>query len=101
MVKRYVRNALLWVLFAINLHYLTCIQVWNFAYPCTLKYHADMKDYTWKYTHFSQFNSSDTLLLVSGVLFESESRISEIAVFSIDSKFKIRVGENLKKIKKT
>lgn|SRR6218665_1077578 len=89
-VKRYVRNVLLWwVLFVINLYYLTCIQVWNTAYPCTLKYYADMKEYTWKYTQFSQFNSSDTLLLVSGVHFGSHSTSGEIAVFSIDCKLKI------------
>ena len=42
-----------------------------------------MKRYTWKYTQFSQFNESDTLLLVSGVHFGSNSTSGEIAVFSL------------------
>ena len=44
-------------------------QVWNAGYPSTIKYSHNMKDYSWKYTQFSQFNQSDTLLLVSGVHF--------------------------------
>lgn len=43
-----------------------------------------MKKFSWKYTQFSQFNQSDTLLLVSGVHFGSpHSTSGEIAVFSV------------------
>ena len=51
-----------------------------------------MRKFTWKYTQFSQFNSSDTLLLVSGVHFGSLSTSGEIAVFSLEGKYKFSVG---------
>lgn len=53
-----------------------------------------MKKFSWKYTQFSQFNQSDTLLLVSGVHFGSpHSTSGEIAVFSVtgDSHLRCRV----------
>lgn len=44
-----------------------------------------MKQFHWKYTQFSQFNESDTLLLVSGVHFgQPHSSAGEIMVFSVD-----------------
>ena len=46
-----------------------------------------MRDYTWKYTQFSQFNENDTLLLVSGVHFGSHSTSGEIAVFNLVGKY--------------
>lgn len=46
-----------------------------------------MKTFSWKYTQFSQFNSSDTLLLVSGVHFGTPlSTSGEIAVFRLARK---------------
>ena len=42
-----------------------------------------MKTFNWKYTQFSQFNESDTLLLVSGVLFGLQSTSGEIVVFNL------------------
>lgn len=49
-----------------------------------------MRKLSWKYTQFSQFNQSDTLLLVSGVHFGSpHSTSGEIAVFTVQSKFLI------------
>ena len=57
--------------------------MWNAGYPARLKYYEDMRDYTWKYTQFSQFNENDTLLLVSGVHFGSHSTSGEIAVFNL------------------
>ena len=51
-----------------------------------------MRKFTWKYTQFSQFNSSDTLLLVSGVHFGSLSTSGEIAVFSLEGMYKFFVG---------
>lgn len=59
-------------------------KIWNSSYPATVKYSHDMKKFSWKYTQFSQFNQSDTLLLVSGVHFGSpHSTSGEIAVFSV------------------
>lgn len=44
-----------------------------------------MKMYSWKYTQFSQFNESDTLLLVSGVHSAKLQTISGvIAVFNLE-----------------
>lgn len=48
-----------------------------------LEYSENMKTFSWKYTQFSQFNESDTLLLVSGVLFGLHSTSGEIAIFSL------------------
>lgn len=45
-----------------------------------------MRKFSWKYTQYSQFNQSDTLLLVSGVHFGSpHSTSGEIAVFHVGS----------------
>ncbi|KXJ75984.1 hypothetical protein RP20_CCG010519 [Aedes albopictus] len=60
--------------------------VWNSAYPSTIRDSYDMRKLSWKYTQFSQFNQSDTLLLVSGVHFGSpHSTSGEIAVFTVQS----------------
>lgn len=59
-------------------------KVWNSAFPASVRYQYDMKVFSWKYTQFSQFNSNDTLLLVSGVYFGTPPSTSgEIAVFSL------------------
>ncbi|XP_022229345.2 F-box/WD repeat-containing protein 5 [Drosophila obscura] len=56
--------------------------IWNSQHPCTEKYAHNMKQFSWKYSQYSQFNQSDTLLLVSGVHFGSpQSTSGEIAVF--------------------
>ncbi|KAK0092614.1 hypothetical protein PV326_001024 [Microctonus aethiopoides] len=71
------------------------IFVWDSQYPVTIKYHHDMKVFCWKYTQFSQFNCSDTLLLVSGVHFGTpHSTSGEIAVFKLAPGFDLqcRVG---------
>lgn len=71
------------------------IFVWNSTFPASIKYSYDMKGFCWKYTQFSQFNLSDTLLLVSGVHFGTPSSTSgEIAVFSLQDGFHLqcRVG---------
>jgi len=60
------------------------VRVWSSSYPATCKYSANMKSFNWSYTHFSQFNETDTLLLVSGVHFGDHSSSGEIAVFSLD-----------------
>ncbi|XP_021700480.1 F-box/WD repeat-containing protein 5 isoform X4 [Aedes aegypti] len=65
--------------------------VWNSAYPSTIRDSYDMRKLSWKYTQFSQFNQSDTLLLVSGVHFGSpHSTSGEIAVFTVQNGFRLR-----------
>lgn len=67
------------------------IIVWNSHFPSSVKYEYDMKTLSWKYTQYSQFNKSDTLLLVSGVHFGSSNSTSgEIAVFSLTNSFQLR-----------
>uniref|UniRef100_A0A0A9ZH48 F-box/WD repeat-containing protein 5 n=1 Tax=Lygus hesperus TaxID=30085 RepID=A0A0A9ZH48_LYGHE len=71
------------------------IRVWQATYPVEMKYSYDMKAFSWKCTQFSQFNKSDTLLLVSGVHFGTPNTTSgEIAVFSLQGGFNLqcRVG---------
>lgn len=71
--------------------YITCIfkfKVWNSEYPATVKYYKDMKEFSWKYTQYSQFNESDSLLLVSGVHFGTpHSTSGEIAVFNLQGSY--------------
>uniref|UniRef100_A0A182SSB3 F-box domain-containing protein n=1 Tax=Anopheles maculatus TaxID=74869 RepID=A0A182SSB3_9DIPT len=65
--------------------------VWNSAYPTTIRDSYDMRKLSWKYTQFSQFNQSDTLLLVSGVHFGSpHSTSGEIAVFTVQNGLKLK-----------
>ncbi|XP_062545507.1 F-box/WD repeat-containing protein 5 [Armigeres subalbatus] len=67
------------------------IIVWNSAYPSTIRHSYDMRKLSWKYTQFSQFNQSDTLLLVSGVHFGSpHSTSGEIAVFTVQNGFRLK-----------
>ncbi|KAL7306531.1 hypothetical protein TKK_0001224 [Trichogramma kaykai] len=67
------------------------ILVWNSQHPVSIKYHHDMKSFSWKYTQFSQFNTSDTLLLVSGVHFGTpHSTSGEIAVFRLAEDFELQ-----------
>uniref|UniRef100_A0A182J6A0 Uncharacterized protein n=1 Tax=Anopheles atroparvus TaxID=41427 RepID=A0A182J6A0_ANOAO len=65
--------------------------LWNSAYPSTIRDSYDMRTLSWKYTQFSQFNQSDTLLLVSGVHFGSpHSTSGEIAVFTVQNGFTLK-----------
>ncbi|XP_076683454.1 F-box and WD repeat domain containing 5 [Andrena cerasifolii] len=67
------------------------IFVWDSQYPVGIKYLRDMKTFNWKYTQYSQFNSSDTLLLVSGVHFGTPlSTLGEIAVFRLAPGFNLQ-----------
>ncbi|XP_067139924.1 F-box/WD repeat-containing protein 5 [Centruroides vittatus] len=66
------------------------VKVWNSSYPCTVRYSFDMRVYSWDYTQFSQFNESDTLLLVSGVHFGMHTASGEIAVFNIQEDFSLQ-----------
>ncbi|GAB0097263.1 F-box/WD repeat-containing protein 5 [Sergentomyia squamirostris] len=68
--------------------------VWTSTYPSKPVFSHNMKQFSWKYTQYSQFNQSDTLLLVSGVHFGSPQTSSgEIAVFSVqpDSQLRCRI----------
>lgn len=50
-----------------------------------------MRTFSWKYTQYSQFNESDTSLLVSGVHFGTPHTTSgEIAVFNLQSGFDLQ-----------
>ncbi|EFN82981.1 F-box/WD repeat-containing protein 5 [Harpegnathos saltator] len=67
------------------------IFVWQSQHPVTIKYLHDMKTFSWKYTQFSQFNCTDTLLLVSGVHFGTpHSTSGEIAVFRVAPGFDLQ-----------
>ncbi|XP_073823122.1 F-box and WD repeat domain containing 5 [Musca autumnalis] len=58
--------------------------IWNSSHPCTERYAHNMKHFSWRYTQYSQFNQSDTLLLVSGVHFGApHSTSGEIVVFTV------------------
>ncbi|KAG9471360.1 hypothetical protein GDO78_015104 [Eleutherodactylus coqui] len=66
------------------------VKIWNTRHPMSLLHSANMRHHHWNYTQFSQFNSDDTLLLVSGVFVsgvfagQHNSSAGEIAVFSLD-----------------
>ncbi|XP_041481753.1 F-box/WD repeat-containing protein 5-like [Lytechinus variegatus] len=67
------------------------IKVWKSGPPASLKYSHNMKEqFRWQFTQFSQFNSSDTLLLVSGVHFGPNSTSGEIAVFNVKEDFALQ-----------
>ncbi|KAK2587588.1 hypothetical protein KPH14_003716 [Odynerus spinipes] len=67
------------------------ILVWESQYPVNIKYLHDMKTFSWKYTQCSQFNCTDTLLLVSGVHFGTpHSTSGEIAVFKVAPGFQLQ-----------
>lgn len=93
-------NEVLHVSFSHNGKYFaTCskdgwVHLWDSKYPAKIKFSHDMKWFSWKYTQYSQFNESDSLLLVSGVHFGTpHSTSGEIAVFSIpDFELQCRVG---------
>lgn len=57
--------------------------LWNARHPVTVKHRQNMASFSWKYTQFSEFNSDDSLLLVSGVLIGEHTVAGEIAVFSV------------------
>ncbi|KAM3910637.1 F-box/WD repeat-containing protein 5 isoform 1-T2 [Leptodactylus fuscus] len=61
------------------------VKIWSTRHPMSLLHSANMRPHHWNYTQFSQFNSDDTLLLVSGVFVgPHNSCAGEIAVFSLD-----------------
>ncbi|KAK1787931.1 hypothetical protein P4O66_016411 [Electrophorus voltai] len=65
------------------------VKLWDTEHPdgdISLVHSASMRQFNWGYTQFSQFNSDDTLLLVSGVyLGPQPSSSGEIAVLSLEN----------------
>lgn len=58
--------------------------MWNASFPAYVKYTHDMKAFNWKHTQYSEFNASDTMIMVSGVYKGSDQTThGEIAVFSV------------------
>ncbi|XP_054711080.1 F-box/WD repeat-containing protein 5-like [Uloborus diversus] len=66
------------------------IKVWKATYPAEVCYSTDMKSFSWNYTQYSQFNETDTLLLVSGVHFGAHTASGEIAVFNLQGNFTLQ-----------
>lgn len=63
-------------------------QVWNSSYPSTKKFSYDVKPYCeWVYPRISQFNTSDSLLLVNGNKQGEEN--TTIAIFRIGNEFRL------------
>ncbi|CAG5130289.1 unnamed protein product [Candidula unifasciata] len=66
-------------------------KVWECTHPVRLLFKMDMKStFSWKFTQFSQFNETDTCLLVSGVYFGRLSTSGEIAVFNLQDDFRMQ-----------
>nr|XP_008172035.1 F-box/WD repeat-containing protein 5 [Chrysemys picta bellii]XP_008172036.1 F-box/WD repeat-containing protein 5 [Chrysemys picta bellii] len=62
------------------------VKIWNNELAISLLHSSNMRRYNWSYTQFSQFNSDDTLLLVSGVFVGPRNCSSgEIAVISLEN----------------
>ncbi|XP_065551602.1 F-box/WD repeat-containing protein 5 isoform X2 [Lathamus discolor] len=61
-------------------------QIWSNELDISLQHSSNMRPYNWSYTQFSQFNSDDSLLLVSGVFVGPHNSSSgEIAVISMEN----------------
>ncbi|XP_074871833.1 F-box/WD repeat-containing protein 5 [Carettochelys insculpta] len=62
------------------------VKIWNNELAISLLHSSNMRLYNWSYTQFSQFNSDDSLLLVSGVFVGPRNSSSgEIAVVSLEN----------------
>lgn len=66
------------------------VKLWDSTYPAKVLHTRNMRDLSWNYTQFSQFNESDTLLLVSGVHFGTHTASGEIAVFNLKEGFMLQ-----------
>ncbi|KAK9872962.1 hypothetical protein WA026_020310 [Henosepilachna vigintioctopunctata] len=59
--------------------------IWHSCHPVKLKDSLNMTVFNWKCAHYSEFNDSDTLLLVSGIIMGPEtSTCGEIVVFYVE-----------------
>ncbi|XP_037081106.1 F-box/WD repeat-containing protein 5-like [Pollicipes pollicipes] len=72
------------------------VLLWDSGHPVRIRHYRDMRVFSWKYTQFSEFNATDTLLLVSGVHFGQHSVTGEIAVFTVDDEFELQCRINNK-----
>ncbi|KAM7087469.1 F-box/WD repeat-containing protein 5 isoform 1-T1 [Ciconia maguari] len=62
------------------------VKIWSNELDISLQHSSNMRPYNWSYTQFSQFNSDDSLLLVSGVFVGPHNSSSgEIAVISMEN----------------
>ncbi|XP_068020298.1 F-box/WD repeat-containing protein 5 [Melanerpes formicivorus] len=62
------------------------VKIWSNELDICLQHSSNMRPYNWSYTQFSQFNSDDSLLLVSGVFVGPHNSSSgEIAVISMEN----------------
>lgn len=66
------------------------VKLWCSTYPASVVHSRNMRELSWNYTQFSQFNDSDTLLLVSGVHFGTHTASGEIAVFNLKEGFALQ-----------
>lgn len=66
------------------------VKLWGADYPARVVHSRNMRNWSWNYTQFSQFNESDTLLLVSGVHFGAHTASGEIAVFNLADGFALQ-----------
>ncbi|XP_045472251.1 F-box/WD repeat-containing protein 5 [Harmonia axyridis] len=71
-------------------YFVTCsrdciVMIWSSSYPAELKDSLDMTSFNWRCAHYSEFNESDSLLLVSGIVMGPEtSTAGEIIVFYVE-----------------
>ncbi|XP_044752618.1 F-box/WD repeat-containing protein 5 [Coccinella septempunctata] len=71
-------------------YFVTCsrdcfVMIWTSSYPAKLKDSLDMTVFNWRCAHYSEFNESDSLLLVSGIVMGPEtSTVGEIIVFHVE-----------------
>ncbi|XP_018017695.1 F-box/WD repeat-containing protein 5 [Hyalella azteca] len=80
-----------------GLFFATCsfdaqVIVWTSDYPCRMVYQADLqRKYNWKFACYSQFNSSDTLLMVSGAYFGTGPFLTsgEVVIFDLEDDFRL------------
>ncbi|KAL3282729.1 hypothetical protein HHI36_005900 [Cryptolaemus montrouzieri] len=71
-------------------YFVTCsrdclVMIWKSSHPAKLKESLDMSVFHWRCAHYSEFNSTDSLLLVSGITMGPEtSTCGEIIVFYVE-----------------
>ncbi|CAN7990824.1 unnamed protein product [Ixodes pacificus] len=66
------------------------VKLWSSVFPASVLHSRNMRELSWNYTQFSQFNESDTLVLVSGVHFGTHTASGEIAVFNLREGFTLQ-----------
>ena len=62
--------------------------MWSAEYPARMIFQADLqRKFNWKFASFSQFNTSDTMLMVSGAYFGTGPFLTagEVVIFDLES----------------